>query len=468
MASRQSYQTRGIILGLTKYRCLLIVGDLLLIAFVNYAATWIRLRYPINVISLYTAGFITTLLIYPIALYIFDLYNMSKSFRSLESIYRGTYAIILGGFVSSFLFYLIPHGAYGRGIMAIQMVLAWILLNAWRWAYSALFQSSITKTPTLILGAGYTGQAAYALLKSPLSPYEVKGFLDDDPAKIRMPMSPPVLGACNQLVRVASQVGATTIIMAIPRNHSEELIRNLLNAHLQGIEVREVPDVFEQLTGRIPVEHIADRWLLFSGGFLLLHKEYIRKIKRLMDLILSALVLFITGPLIVLTALAVRLDSPGPVFYGQERVGRGQQTFTIYKFRTMRHDAEATTGVRWAVENDSRVTRIGKWLRLTHIDELPQLWNIFNGNMSFVGPRPERPEFVNALEKEIPYYSVRHSVEPGLTGWAQVNYQYGASVEDALQKLEFDLYYLKNMSILLDLKIILRTIGVVVLRDGAR
>ncbi len=273
----------------------------------------------------------------------------------------------------------------------------------------------------------------------------------------------------DQIEMIAQEIGVTRAIMAIPRNRSSLLISSILRARLQGIEIEDMPKrhVVERLTGRIPVQNIADQWLLFADGFYLLHKEYIRKIKRLMDMAVSATVLVVTSPLLGLAALAIRLESPGPILYTQQRIGKGNQTFTIYKFRSMRHNAEID-GAMWASQKDSRVTRVGKWLRLTHIDELPQIWNIFKGDMSFVGPRPERPEFVTMLEEKVPYYFVRHSVQPGLTGWAQINYQYGDSIEDATNKLEFDLYYVKNMSIFLDLKIILRTIGVVILRDGAR
>ena len=226
-------------------------------------------------------------------------------------------------------------------------------------------------------------------------------------------------------------------------------------------------DVYEELTGRIPVKYIGDQWLLFADGFYLLHKEYTQKIKRLMDLTISGIMLIMTAPLMALITLGIRLESPGPILYRQTRVGKKEQNFVILKFRTMREDAE-DGGVRWASENDPRVTKLGKWLRLTHIDELPQLWNVFMGDMSLIGPRPERPEFVKLLQDEVPYYFVRHSVRPGLTGWAQVNYRYGASVEDAWHKLECDLYYVKNMSFFLDVRIFLRTIGVVLLGDGAR
>lgn len=456
-----------IFFGHPKQRWLLIFGDLFILILAHYLASLIRFSEPVNTLLFYTWVFIVTLCVYPTALYIFDLYNISRTFRSWETLLRSALAIFIGGVISVFLFYLAPYGWYGRGVMAIHMVLAWVLLNGWRWTYAAFFQPAMARIPVLILGAGQSGRSVYELLKSRLSPYDVKGFVDDDPGKVGTSFSPSVLGTCDQLEMIAREVGVTRAIMAIPRNRSSLLIRSILHARLQGIEIEDMPNVVEQLTGRIPVQNIADQWLLFADGFYLLHKEYIRKVKRLMDMVVSATVLVVTSPLLGLATLAIRLESPGPVLYTQERIGKGNQTFTIYKFRSMRHNAE-TNGARWASQKDSRVTRVGKWLRLTHIDELPQIWNIFKGDMSFVGPRPERPEFVTMLDEKIPYYFVRHSVQPGLTGWAQINYQYGDSVEDAMQKLEFDLYYLKNMSIFLDLKIILRTMGVVILRDGAR
>lgn len=456
-----------IFFGHPKQRWLLICGDLFILILAHYLASLVRFSEPVSTLSFYAWVFIVTMCVYPTALYIFDLYNISRTFRSWETLLRSALAIFIGGVVSVFLFYLAPYGWYGRGVMAIHMFLAWVLLNGWRWAYAAFFQPALSRIPVLILGAGQSGRTVYELLKSRLSPYDVKGFVDDDPGKVGTSFSPSVLGTCDQLETIAREVGVARAIMAIPQNRSLSLIRSILHARLHGIEIEDMPNVVEQLTGRIPVQNIADQWLLFADGFYLLHKEYIRKVKRLMDMLVSAAVLVITSPLLGLAALAIRLESPGPVLYTQQRIGKSNQTFTIYKFRSMRHNAEIN-GVRWASRNDSRVTSVGKWLRLTHIDELPQIWNIFKGDMSFVGPRPERPEFVTMLEEKVPYYFMRHSVQPGLTGWAQINYQYGDSVEDAKQKLEFDLYYLKNMSIFLDLKIILRTLGVVILRDGAR
>jgi exopolysaccharide biosynthesis polyprenyl glycosylphosphotransferase len=219
--------------------------------------------------------------------------------------------------------------------------------------------------------------------------------------------------------------------------------------------------------GRIPVQHIQDQWLLLSDGFYLLSKEYVQKFKRILDFLVSGMLLVLSTPLMAVTALAIRLESPGPIFYQQERMGKDCKVFTVFKFRSMRVDAEAH-GAKWAQKRDPRVTRIGRWIRIFHIDELPQIWNVFLGEMSLVGPRPERPEFVRELESKIPYYCVRHTAVPGITGWAQVEYPYGASLEDALRKLEYDVYYIKNMSIFLDFKILLRTVGVVLLGEGAR
>jgi exopolysaccharide biosynthesis polyprenyl glycosylphosphotransferase len=206
--------------------------------------------------------------------------------------------------------------------------------------------------------------------------------------------------------------------------------------------------------------------LIFGEGFR--QPKILRVIKRVLDTGLALVVLILTLPLFILVAIAVRLESPGPVFYSQERVGRYNKTFHIYKFRSMVTDAEKSNSPVWAQKNDSRITRVGQFIRKTRLDELPQLWNILKGEMSFVGPRPERPVFVKELEEKIPFYSQRHIVKPGLTGWAQIRYEYGASIEDALKKLEYDLYYVKNMSIFLDIMTIMETVHVVLFRKGSR
>ena len=449
-------------------RSIVALGDLFFIIVASFVSELLRYRvFPEDIIA-YLRTVLITLMVYPICFYIFDLYNVDRFFRRGEVALRGALAAVLGYVFVMFLLYLvITERPYGRVVFAMQMSLVWGMTFAWRWLCARMFKSTLSKIPVLIIGADQCGRAMCDLLSSPISTYDVRGFLDDDPAKFGLRNSPTVLGTCDRLSTIARQTGAETAILAIPRNRSPLLIRKILEAKLNGIEIRDMVDVYEELTGRIPVKYIGDQWLLFADGFYLLHKEYTQKIKRLMDLAISGILLIMTAPLMVMITLGIRLESPGPILYRQTRVGKKEQNFVILKFRTMREGAE-DGGVRWASENDPRVTKLGKWLRLIHMDELPQLWNVFMGDMSLIGPRPERPEFVKLLQDEVPYYVVRHSVRPGLTGWAQVNYRYGASVEDAWHKLECDLYYVKNMSFFLDVRIFLRTIGVVLLGDGAR
>jgi sugar transferase (PEP-CTERM system associated) len=467
-AERKTKRLIGLNMQLIGPRFFVALGDLFFIVAAGLFSEVLRYRMLPEDIFMYLGTIIITMMVYPICFYIFDLYNVERFLRRWEVALRGALASVLGYMSVMFLFYLvITERPYGRVVFIIQMMLVWGSTIAWRWLCGRMFKSALSKTPVLILGADKCGRALCELLSSPASTYDVRGFLDDDPEKLGLRNSPAVLGNFDRLSTIARQTGADTAILAIPRNRSPQLIRKILEARLNGIEIRDMVDVYEELTGRIPVKYIGDQWLLFAEGFYLLHKEYTQKIKRIMDLTISGIMLIVTAPLMALITLGVRLESPGPILYRQVRVGKKEQNFVILKFRTMREDAEEN-GIRWAAENDPRVTKLGKWLRLTHIDELPQLWNVFKGDMSLIGPRPERPEFVTLLQNEVPYYFVRHSVRPGLTGWAQVNYRYGASVEDSWLKLECDLYYVKNMSLFLDVRIILRTIGVVLLGDGAR
>jgi exopolysaccharide biosynthesis polyprenyl glycosylphosphotransferase len=231
--------------------------------------------------------------------------------------------------------------------------------------------------------------------------------------------------------------------------------------------VEELVTAYERVTDRVPVRFIQDRWLLLEQGFSLYSKEVVRKLKRTMDILIALLLLIPLWPLMLVAVMLIKKDSPGPAIFKQTRVGEGKKEFTLYKFRSMVQNAE-TNGAMWAQKNDPRVTQLGHWLRTTRIDELPQLINVLKGDMSLVGPRPERPEFVHDLEQVIPYYYIRHTVKPGITGWAQIMYPYGSTQEDALNKLEYELFYIKNMSLLLDVKILCRTIGVMVFGEGAR
>jgi sugar transferase (PEP-CTERM system associated) len=243
-------------------------------------------------------------------------------------------------------------------------------------------------------------------------------------------------------------------------------VKDMMDCKFNGISVIDAPTFYEELTGKLLLENVRPSWFIFSDGFRLSHFTMIGK--RIMDIVMALLVGIAALPVLAIIPLLIVLDSPGPVLYGQQRIGQRERKFMLYKFRTMRKDAETGTGAVWARKDDDRVTRIGKVLRKTRLDELPQLYNVLKGDMSFIGPRPERPEFVNDLKKVIPYYSERHSVKPGITGWAQIKYPYGASVEDAVEKLRYDLYYLKNFSFFLDILIALETTKVVLFGRGGR
>jgi sugar transferase (PEP-CTERM system associated) len=382
---------------------------------------------------------------------------------------RMVMAVVIAGLFSTFIFYSLPQWKFGRSVFLIQMMVVWGLLIGWRYVFGTLIMERAEKTNVLIFGAGEAGKDLYELLNKKSSPYNVVGFLDDDPAKLGTVIgSPRVLGKTDQVIKIAASQGVKLAILAITHERSPRLIQDILHARLKGgINIIESPVVYEKLIGCIPVHHIHDGWLLFANGFNLISKAYIWKIKRLLDFWISLLLLLMTFPVMVITALAIRLDSPGPVIFKQKRVGMNEQIFSILKFRSMKKDAEQN-GAVWAEKNDPRITRVGRWIRLLRIDELPQLLNVFRGEMSLIGPRPERPEFVLDLETKIPYYDIRHYIRPGITGWAQINYSYGASLEDAHRKLEYDIYYIKNMSLILDIKILLKTIGVVLFGQGAR
>jgi len=268
------------------------------------------------------------------------------------------------------------------------------------------------------------------------------------------------------LFETARRLKANTVVVSFAERRGAFPLQEMLSCKLSGIQVLDAPSLYERLTGKLSVETITPGWLIFSHGFNI--TPGLKLAKRAVDIVCSLTGLLLALPLAPLLAIAVKLDSPGPLLFKQTRVGKGNHPFTIFKLRTMRQDAEDGTGAVWAHASDPRITRVGRFLRKTRMDEIPQLINVLKGEMSLVGPRPERPEFVNTLKQAMPYYSERHFVKPGVTGWAQVRYRYGASVQDALEKLRYDLYYIKNISLFFDLRILLSTIGVVLGRIGAR
>ncbi len=292
---------------------------------------------------------------------------------------------------------------------------------------------------------------------------ETKLLLAPQPGS-RLEEAPQGAGQKEPLPTLAKRLAVDLIVVAFEERRGSLPIEELLECRLEGVQVVEAESFFERLTGKIPAEAMRPSYLIFNPGFEV--HPLAALAKRALDLLLSLVGLVVLGPVMLAVALAVRLDSAGPVLFRQERVGRRGRSFTLNKFRSMRSDAEKLTGPVWASEDDPRVTRVGRWIRKTRLDELPQLFNILAGSMSVVGPRPERPHFVAELTQKLPYYSQRHTTKPGLTGWAQINYPYGNTVEDALQKLQYDLFYIKYQSLLFDLSIVFHTVKTVLLRKG--
>ncbi len=290
---------------------------------------------------------------------------------------------------------------------------------------------------------------------------EIVGFVD---AEGPSDANPDVIGTIDDIPAIVRQHQVERVVVSLADARGKLPMDRLLDMKLDGVVFDHLASVYEEYTGKIAVENLRPSWLIFSEGFR--KSRTLTAAKRAIDLVVAAALLVLTIPLMLLVALAVRLTSAGPALYHQQRVGQNNRVFTVHKFRSMRNDAEARTGAVWARRNDTRITPVGAFIRKTRLDELPQLWNVLRGEMSLVGPRPERPEFVQMLTREIPFYRQRHAVKPGLTGWAQVCYTYGASVEDAMEKLQYDLFYIKNLSIGLDLFILFKTVQTVVLKRG--
>lgn len=357
--------------------------------------------------------------------------------------------------------------------LILVVIAGMLFVGAWRLGFHWFFYRWNFGERVLVLGAGPNARMIAELIaEHPMSGFEPVGLVaadrdarPNDDENRAAPKGQRVLGEASDLARLAVEHRVARIIVALEERRGELPVSGLLASRMRGVRIEEREAMFERIAGKIAVESLRPSYLIYGRGFNKLRIAILGK--RLIDLVVSSIGLLLSLPICLLTALLIKLDTRGPVFFSQERVGEEGQAFRILKFRTMTVDAEKD-GPQWAKVGDHRVTRIGRYLRLSRIDEIPQMWNVLKGDMSFVGPRPERPVFVDRLSEIIPFYPLRHTVRPGLTGWAQVNYPYGASDEDAKEKLRYDIYYIKNMGPLFDLNIILRTVGVILFGKGAR
>ncbi|HEY2434183.1 MAG TPA: TIGR03013 family XrtA/PEP-CTERM system glycosyltransferase [Vicinamibacterales bacterium] len=403
-----------------------------------------------------------------VCLYYADLYELRAGKDRRELFIGIVQALSATSFVLAAIYFWWPRLVIGRGVFAVSSALVLLTVSGWRFAFEWLTRQVAPRERLLVVG---TGTAAVNLARELFARrqelgVEIVGFVDPDPARLGQPLiNPGVIGTIEDIPSIVRARQVDRVVVNLADARGKLPMDKLLEMKLDGVTFDHLASVYEELTGKIAVENLRPSWLIFSSGFR--KSRLLESAKRFLDIAVSLTGLLLAAPLLALAALAVRLSSPGPVLYRQERVGRHGRVFTVVKFRSMRQDAEAGTGAVWARQNDDRVTPIGRFMRRTRIDEIPQIWNVLRGDMSFVGPRPERPEFVEQLRQQIPFYVQRHVVRPGLTGWAQVRYSYGASVEDALEKLQYDLFYIKHLSIALDLFIIFSTIKTVILRRGA-
>jgi sugar transferase (PEP-CTERM system associated) len=390
-----------------------------------------------------------------------DLYDTARLNTKGELYFRllmvpGVLAFLLAGVA-----YVRPDYLLGRNSSTIGLLILTFALIGWRLGFTWLVQLPILVERVYVLGTGERAQRlVQGLRQNPETGVEIASWT----GKIEGAVTRESMAA--HLMEAVQKQKVHRVIVATSDRRGTIPMPELLELRMQGVKIEDATTYLEKMSGKIEVENLYPSWLVFGDGFRF--GSVFLLVRRVLSLIISFVGLTLALPLFPLIVLAIRLDSKGPIFYTQARVGKAGHVFNVVKFRTMRQDAEAANGPQWAGDNDPRITRVGRFLRSSRLDEIPQLWCVLKGDMAFVGPRPERPEFVEWLSKEIPFYFVRHMVRPGLTGWAQVKYKYGSTVEDAREKLQYDLFYIKNASLGLDLLIVFQTVKTVLLRRGAQ
>ena len=447
---------------------LLLCLDLWCVCLCLAGAYYLRFGWSGNGEILWAAGFfriIPLLLFAAFSSYFFELYDSQKFLNKKILLFREGANFLTLFFVLSALYYLFPALQLGRGILFLMLILFVVLQGGIRLLIGRFSGSAQFATRILIVGAGGLAQKIYEIIPKDNNVHSFIRFVSCTEQKPEVD-NELIVGSIDNIDELISDYRPQKIITALSERRGNLPLREFMRSKLRGIDVLEATTYFEQEKGCLLVEHMQPSAFVYTNRFRM--TPFMRSYKRIYDVVFSSIGLILTAPLFPFLSLLIKLDSPGPVFFRQLRVGEGEVEFFVYKFRTMAQDAEKKTGAVWAQKNDPRVTRLGKFMRKTRLDEIPQLYNVLKGDMSFIGPRPERMAFVERLKETIPFYSTRHFVKPGVTGWAQVCYPYGASDEDALEKLRYDLFYIKNYSILLDFRIIVDTIRVVTSGFGGR
>jgi len=374
-------------------------------------------------------------------------------------------AISLGIIALAALDWILPGETFWRSTLLYSMGFAILVLVADRLLLNSFLGSSSFRRRVMVLGAGDRAQRLRELGDKPETGFAIVSYIAMGEPERAVEEAIP-REAIHDLGRFVENLGVSEVVLALQERRNSLPLNDLLRIKTKGVHVNDFSSFLERETGRVDLDTVNPSWLIFSDGFSS-SRVLTSAVKRIFDIMASLLLLLVTFPIIAVFAVIVKLDSKGPAFFRQQRVGLYGETFYLTKLRSMRTDAEKN-GAKWAEENDPRVTRVGRFIRKVRIDELPQTWAVLKGQMSFVGPRPEVPKFVDDLQEEIPFYGERHMVKPGITGWAQINYPYGASTEDSRKKLEYDLYYAKNYTPFLDFVILLQTVRVVLWPEGAR
>jgi len=443
---------------------ILLLGEALIIWTSFLLAAVVELREDSYLVLNYEGGYVKLFVVTGVVLlcsHWFDLYDTARLNTKGELYFRLLMVPGLLAFVMAGISYVRPDFLLGGGSSALGLLILTFALFGWRLGYGWLVQLPILVERVYVLGTGERAQrVVQGLRQDPEIGVEVASWTG------RLEGAVTRESVAAHLMEVVKKQKVHRVIVAMPDRRGTIPMRELLELRMQGVKIEEAASWLEKISGKIEVENLYPSWLVFGEGFR--RSTTFIVVRRLVSIMISLMGLMLAAPLFPLIMLAIRLDSEGPIFYSQTRVGKAGHVFKVVKFRTMRQDAEAANGPQWADNNDPRVTRVGKFLRSLRLDEIPQLWCVLKGDMAFVGPRPERPEFIERLSKEIPYYGVRHMVRPGLTGWAQVKYKYGSTIKDAREKLQYDLYYIKNASIGLDLLIMFLTVKIVLLRRGAQ
>lgn len=406
-------------------------------------------------------------IIFQLVMHLNDIYGFQGSRLSRTFVIRIFQSLVIAWCILAVLFKVVPHGDLSRTGLIYGMILCSVFLMLWHTMLRLYMRVRTPHTNLLVLGTGNLAREAVSeILRHPELGIKVVGFVDANPGLVGVSIvNPRVIGGYQDLARLVRVHRVDWIVVGLQDRRGKLPIKELLDFKTRGITIEDATTFYERVAGKIPIENLKPSWLVFNSGFAV-SKSMLAK-KRIFSIAFSFFLLLALSPLLLLVMIAIKLDSRGPIFYRQERVGQDGRRFLLCKFRSMRQDAEKDTGPVWAREGDDRVTRVGRILRRTRIDELPQFYNVLRGDMSLVGPRPERPMFVEQLSEEIPYYPLRHVIKPGITGWAQINYGYANTLEHTVEKLQYDLFYIKNISWILDLLIVFETVKTVMVKSGS-